>query len=66
MRQPGGCTMAFGVLDAVFVSGGRRIVTVGTDGTQLWNARDGRLVDTWAKGKREVTPARTSPAIAWR
>ena len=41
------CSEAVGVLDTVFVSGGRRIVTVGTEGTQLWSARDGRLVRTW-------------------
>ncbi len=54
---PVGCTEALGVLDAVFVSGGRRIVTVGTDGTQLWNARDGRLVRTWAKGNASYASA---------
>jgi WD40 repeat protein len=34
---------------AAFVSGGRRVVTAGTGGVQLWDARTGRRVVTWTK-----------------
>ena len=38
-----------GIQDAVFVSGGRQVLTVGAGGTQLWNARSGQHLRTWPR-----------------